>query len=210
MEPVMILLQKNHLKAALSHAAGRDIRYYLNGILVEFTQPGDIHLVATDGLRMFCGLIFAKDAKWTGTPQKGPFRIIIPSDVVKMAVKGKTPSVVELASTPDGKFRLGDMIFAPVDGTFPDWRRAVPSSYLPQAPARFDFRLLADAQQALREWHDDQKLEPKLRSFGPHKSGIMNGANCTAFVVVMQLPGEGDADVTPFKPCSYEAVPLSA
>ena len=70
----MITFAKHQLRAALSHAGTKDVRYYLNGVHLEFTESGDIHIVSTDGYRMFCGLIFAQSAKWQEKPQKGPFR----------------------------------------------------------------------------------------------------------------------------------------
>jgi DNA polymerase-3 subunit beta len=192
----MITFTKSQLRAALSHAAVKDIRYYLNGVLLEFTASGDIHIVATDGHRMFCGLIPAAIARWTDTPQKGPFSIIVPSDTVKTAVKGKGD--ITLSAMPDGRYSLGDPIFTPIDGKFPDWRRVIPTKRIQQDALQFNWSYIADAEKAIQTWHDS-KPNTELRTYDG--SGVMHGPDCTAFCVIMPRRSEKVADA--FTPCAY-------
>jgi len=48
-----IHISRNKLKAAAYFSARDDIRYYLNGILIEST-PMQTRIVATDGHALFC------------------------------------------------------------------------------------------------------------------------------------------------------------
>ncbi len=197
----MITFAKNQLRAALTHSASKDIRYYLNGVLLEFTASGDVHIVSTDGYRMFCGLINAAYVKWTDQPQKGPFRIIVPADAIKTASKGK--GVVTLSALPDGRYSLGDSLFAPIDGKFPDWRRVIPDTAKEQTVEQYNWAYLVDAQTALCEWYDSSK-----KFFSPYQFlsyeeiGVMHGDDCTAFCVIMPCRPLDKAE--PFKPCAYE------
>lgn len=201
----MLTIAKNQLKAALSHASDKDVRFYLNGVLLECCADGNIHLVATDGCRMFCGLIHAANVQWTGEPQKGPFSMIIPRDAIKTALKAKTPALT-LSALPDGRYTLGDVLFSPIDGRFPDWRRVIPKADREQKPGNFNWDFVAQAAQAIRDWYDRPKmLAPVFRQCGGESvadAGLMLGVDCTAFVVVM--PARPNDSAEPFTPSAYE------
>jgi len=52
--------------------------------------------------------------------------LIVPADVVKGFKPARGQTMVEL-STEDGKtWRLGNTLFQPIDGTFPNWKRVIP------------------------------------------------------------------------------------
>ena len=100
------------LKAAIICCSTEETRYYLNGVYVSLSG----HIVATDGHRMFVGrlpegTIVEKD-------------IIIPLESVKAALKlvHRSAETTELTEN-----LLGAIRFTPVDGTFPDWRRILPT-----------------------------------------------------------------------------------
>lgn len=198
----MIYLKKSHLKAALSHAADKDVRYYLNSVCLEFTASGDVHILATDGHRMFCGLIPGPSVAWTDKPVIGGFRILIPRDAVKSALKsgGARVDVLTLNAMPDGRYSLGDTIFSAIEGTFPDWRRIVPNVDIPESIGQYNYDYLADAAHALQDWYAPVKIAPRMRHW--ENTGLMQGLDCTAFVVIM--PCRVCDKVTPFKPASYE------
>ena len=108
----------NHLKAVFNAVPTEETRYYLCGVQVEINATGTT-LVATDG-RM---LLAAHDE--TNTLDE-PVSLIIPADVVKGFKPVRGQDLVEL-STEDGKtWRLGNTLFQPIDGTYPDWKRVVP------------------------------------------------------------------------------------
>ena len=193
----MITIQKHHLAAALKCAPKKDIRYYMVGVCLDVATNGDVHLVGTDGHVMFAGLIPAPNVQWTGDAQKGSFQIIIPRDTVALAVKGAKPDTVTLTAMPDGRYMLGDVVFSPVDGKYPDWRRvcAWPENVAP-APGHFNPDLLAIAADAVRTWHDCKY--PVLHQFGRDRA-IMTGTDMTGFCVVMPMRVDDDQTcVRPF------------
>lgn len=214
----MILLNKGHLAAALTHVADNDIRYFLNGVLFEVCADGSVHLVATDGHRLFAGLVCRLDGS-NPDEQKGPFSLIIPSDTVKAAIKGAGRfKDIMLSAMPDGRYMLGDTVFIPVDGKFPDWRRVRPdfsaTTNTVQTPGQFNWQYLADANKALRLWYDvkpstfkSYRLEQRASSsLGLGDMGVMLGSDCTASVVIMGMRDDAVSFATPFVPSAYESV----
>ena len=107
-----MLLAIDLLKAALVCASSEETRYYLRG--VHLATSG--HMVTTDGHRMFV-------ARLTDRPAAD---VIVPYDAVAAAIKMAGARVedieVELLAN-----RIGQIQYTPVDGTFPDWRRVVPT-----------------------------------------------------------------------------------
>jgi len=115
------------LKAALICASTDKVRYYLCGVYVD---PKGF-LVATDGWRAFVGKI-----DLTGVPAFDGW--IICRDVLKRALTGYKADTITIA--PD---RVGDITRQPIDGTYPDWRRAVPDE-LSGETAQFNPNYIAD------------------------------------------------------------------
>lgn len=100
------------LKAAIICCSTEETRYYLNGVYVSLSG----HIVSTDGHRLFVGrlpegTIVEKD-------------IIIPLESVKAALKlvHRSCDTIELTDN-----LLGAIRFTAVDGTFPDWKRILPT-----------------------------------------------------------------------------------
>lgn len=124
----MIMLDRNKLKAAARFAATdpKDARLTLHGVLVE-ASPAGVRLVATDG----CVLLVvraAADAEtdtWTG---------IIPSDAIKAALawKGsKSLPIILVPGAPECRLTRATgeaLVFVPVVGPFPDYRRVIPKA----------------------------------------------------------------------------------
>lgn len=97
----------NQLRAVLLAAAKKDVRFYLNGVLVN-----SHHIVATDGHRMH--IAAHGQEGWDHGP------VIIPREAVELAVKSKATM---LQVTPS---QIGNVAFSPVDGTYPDYLRVIP------------------------------------------------------------------------------------
>jgi DNA polymerase III sliding clamp (beta) subunit (PCNA family) len=142
----MLQITTNSLKAAITMAAVKDVRYFLNGVFVGVTEDGAVHVKATDGIVAFEDVMPTKCET-----QKGPFSIIIPLDSAKLVAKSKSPTVT-LSALHDGKYALGDVIFTPIDGVFPDTDRvfAARDSKYDATMAHYDFELLARCQIAMR------------------------------------------------------------
>lgn len=201
----MLTFTKAQLSAAIPTMAKKDVRFYLMGALIECCTNGDVHIVSTDGCVLFAGLIPAPYVKWSSEAQKGPWRMIIPRDALVSALKAKKPTL-DLVAMPDGRYLLGDTLFTPVDGTFPDWRRvSVPRQVLDtrgEVAGQFDPDLTSAARDALKVWFDGgKKFAPHLHQHGTH-SAVMTGDNMTAYCIVMPWRSN-DADIRPFTPSDY-------
>ena len=105
-----MLIATDLLKAALYCASTEETRYYLRG--VHLNTSG--HMVTTDGHRLFC----AKLAEAPATD------VIIPLADVQAALKLAGARCQEIEVTAD---KIGQIQFTPVDGTFPEWRRVIPT-----------------------------------------------------------------------------------
>lgn len=107
-----MLIPTDLLKAALYCASSEETRYYLKG--VHLSTSG--HMVTTDGHRMFVARLNDRPAA----------DVIVPIDDVKAALKlaGARAQEIEIDLAAN---KIGQISFQPVDGTFPDWRRVVPT-----------------------------------------------------------------------------------
>ncbi len=105
-----MLIATDILKAALLCASSEESRYYLRG--VHLATSG--HLVTTDGHRMFVAMLTERPAA----------DVIIPYGDVQAALKLAGARAKDIDVSAD---RIGQIAYQPVDGTFPDWRRVVPT-----------------------------------------------------------------------------------
>lgn len=150
-----ITLPTSALKGALHCAATKDVRYYLKGVHVRVTQEQFVYVESTDG-----SVAFQTRLNELAAPEtQGPFGIIIPLDIAKLAVKTKQPKML-LKSLPDGRYMLGDFAFSAVDGKFPDVDRVMLTRtsdvYSGELPV-FDAEVLLQAQKALQAATDSKK-----------------------------------------------------
>jgi len=105
-----MLIATDLLKAALLCASQEESRYYLRGVHLSTTG----HLVTTDGHRMFVARL----------NERPTADVIIPYADVQAALKLAGARAQEIEVTPE---RIGQIAYQPVDGTFPDWCRVVPT-----------------------------------------------------------------------------------
>jgi DNA polymerase III subunit beta len=116
------LIDKTHFSMAQ-----QDVRYYLNGMLLE-TEGKSLRAVATDGHRLaFCETELAAKAK---TPQQ----VIVPrKGVLELQRTLTTDGTLELAiGTNHVRAQIGDIRFTSklIDGRFPEYGRVIPSGTL--------------------------------------------------------------------------------
>ena len=104
-----MLIATDILKAALLCASQEESRYYLRGVFLSTTG----HLVTTDGHRMFVARLAERPSA----------DVIIPYNNITAALK-LAGRAQEIEVTGD---RIGQIAYQPIDGTFPDWRRVVPT-----------------------------------------------------------------------------------
>ena len=144
-----------HLQAAALFAAKKDIRYYLQGVLCE-RRAGVVRLVGTDG--SILAVLTSDLDKGNDVPDAA---YIIPLDDVTRLIKAMPKSLwsIDLTPTKDDAgyisspslHALGSpVLFKPVDGTFPDWRRVIPRGETVPCAAQFNTDLLAPFTKAAR------------------------------------------------------------
>ena len=130
------LIDKTHFSMAQ-----QDVRYYLNGLLLE-THESTLRAVATDGHRLaLCEMALASPAK-TG-------QVILPrKGVLELQRILGTESNVELAiGTNHVRVQIGDIRLTSklIDGRFPEYGRVIPSN--PAKRVQADRELLRQALQ---------------------------------------------------------------
>ena len=121
------------LKAASRFMAVQDVRFYLNGLLIE-SNDVQTRIVATDGHTLFAGF---DDAKGDNV---GSFAGIMPADTVKQILAWKAPHksaadmpvIITTCDDPCGEHRAewcgNVVIFRLIEGKFPDYTRVIPQA----------------------------------------------------------------------------------
>lgn len=196
-----VTLTRAQLRAALIFAGDKDIRYYLNGVLLQVSEGKDARLVATDGHR--CAVVTVGDHA-----AAVPGDYILPRDALK-AIKRATRNT---GDTVDLTIEGGRVVIsagadiisggALIDGKFPDYQRIIPD------PARmsgevgsFRAEYLADIGRAAQELGDKWGGCPLLQN-GPNNSGLAVFESLGLAVVVMPYRADLDArpDMSAFYP----------
>lgn len=136
-----ITVNAAHFAAALHLASKKDVRYYLNGVLVEGME-NETRCAATDGHVL--GVARARSENGMGG--QDVVTLIVPRDIAELIVKTtKGKGLFNLCHL-DGKWTAetvrGGFGFAPIDGRFPDYRMVIPTD-LNNEPSQFDPELMA-------------------------------------------------------------------
>ena len=117
---------KGLLKQVDFAMAQQDIRYYLNGLLIEVKEK-NINIVGTDGHRLsFTSLELKLPAK--------PIQAIVPRKTIVELVKllNDTDDPLEISFSKNQvnfKFNDIDLITKVIDGKFPDYSRVIPEGH---------------------------------------------------------------------------------
>ena len=121
----MISISRNKLKAASRFMAHDDVRYYLNGLLLE-SNATQTRVVATNGHTLFAAYDSAED--------QIEFSGIVPDTAIKQILgwKGKGDMPVVFTVNPAGEQRAcwngNTAVFQLIEGTFPDYTRILPTA----------------------------------------------------------------------------------
>ena len=119
--------------------ARQDVRYYLNGMLLEISA-GEVKAVGTDGHRLAVARIECQtgidDPRSIIVPRKGVLELsrLLASDDTELRVRAGS-NAIEMTI---GDVRFGSKL---IDGKFPDYGRVVPD------PARCDKRLTLNSEE---------------------------------------------------------------
>jgi DNA polymerase-3 subunit beta len=146
MNTLKINVRPELVKALLLIAGKQDVRYYLNGVCVDFRTPGRVHLVATDGHRLMI-------ADVTGSADGGlPERVthaIIPRDMLESVktLKGADLNITliadEIGAVDVAVQGITTATGKEIDGKYPDWKRLIPRTSS-GAPAQFNAAYIGD------------------------------------------------------------------
>lgn len=179
------------LRAARTHSAVKDVRYYLCGVYLD-TKAGKV--VATDGHRML--IATARGVKVDAPP------VIIPNDLLDAALKqfggeyarGKALGAVDVAVTVDGvqltiTTPSGQVSGKALDGQFPDWRRVVPKAddVATFAPAVLNWEYVMDACEALTIAANIGKAKAGQHATRVQQRGEFSAIVCSSNPNVMAL-----------------------
>jgi hypothetical protein len=116
-----ILLNCDLLRAVSLAASNEESRHYLRGVFVELREESAI-TVATNGHALLAAHHKIKNV------EKMRADIIIPIDVIKLFKPVRGQTTVELANLDGTRWMLNNIVFTPIDGTFPTWRLVLPKS----------------------------------------------------------------------------------
>jgi len=169
-----ISFRTDALLAALECAAVKDLRAYITGVCIRIKKPSVGMIYGTDGFMAFAGQL----------PFEGEcssLDIIIPSEIIKKL--NKKQERVELEHD-NSQYLIGGMRFIPLEGTFPDVGRVIPTidTGTPQLPANFNPDLLIKARKALR-LYTGAKNEFSLFQRGEDAAVMHSGTNDCLVVV---------------------------
>lgn len=211
------------LRAARTHSADKDVRYYLCGVYLD-TKAGKV--VATDGHRML--VAHARGVKLDAAP------VIIPNELLDAALKqfggeyarGKVLGACDVSITVDGAQNslsiatpTGHVTGRPLDGQFPDWRRVVPKGdedgLLAGAPAVLNSDYVTEACAALAIARNISKAKAghhavRVLQRGEHPS-IVCDTDPDMVVIIMPLRDRmvAEAPVAACRMAHDDAIPYS-
>ena len=179
-------LSRKSLLAVANAVSKEATRYYLNGVYVEVTAR-HVTYVATDG-----HLLLATRDTWQldETPDNtliGSF--IIPNETLtNKSLKGDKRSNDLVAITGESvtsQLTLDDtLLFKPIDGTFPDYRRIIPTTTDGET-AVYHPEYLIKAQKALKLM--DCGNGPFNIGYNGNGPALLSDPNCPLFGVVMPV-----------------------
>lgn len=136
-----INLRTKDLKAMLLTAGKLDIRYYLNGLCVNF-RPGMVRLISTDGPHMsILKLNYAHVIDHA--------EVIIPRAAIEELGKNL---ITVLEKVYEG-WTLDGRAFTPINHKYPEFQRAVPDKTSSE-PAHLDPELLVHFKKMAKMMHD--------------------------------------------------------
>ncbi|QTD88803.1 DNA polymerase III subunit beta [Burkholderia anthina] len=134
------------LKAVQLIAPRDDIRYYMNGVLVEAREK-ETRLAATDGHRLVVYRIECNNE----VPAGETISIIVPNAVIdRLKLSKETPDEVTFESAEAGRVFISHddirVTFTPIEGIFPNYRKVIPEKVSGE-PGHYKHAYLADFQK---------------------------------------------------------------
>jgi DNA polymerase-3 subunit beta len=178
----------NALKGLDLLAGKQDIRYYLNGVNVEFSESCT-RLVATNGH------ILGIENLTQNLVNTGAGSLIIPSDIIK-ALKpvSKNADIVQIKQIDASYWEIDNYgvktTFAGIEGKFPDYARVVSGAKTSGQAAQYNPDYLATFLKAAKLLTGKKTfIEIELMQNG-HSAALINIVGLTSFIGVI-MPTKG-------------------
>ena len=172
-----ITIETHVLKAHLIIAPKNDVRFYLNGILVDTVNR---RIVSTDG---HCMLVTRFDADAIDGPVVPDF--IIGRDQLSTGIKTTAKKMPTVITYDQATVTVGSVIGTVIDGRFPDVARVIPTT-LSGETSHYDAELVNRVSDALiMVANSPSKIKPVLFQNGT--SPAIMTYQCDAFGVVMPM-----------------------
>ena len=183
-------IPQHAIKAVAYAMAVKDIRYYLNGMLIQHNGQ-ETRLIATDGHRLHACIIKHKDAELLPEVVEA----IIPASLLKPILKAKPGRYgsKKIAFTIDGTRIKADLFdgtsasATAIDGKFPDYHRVIPTEFS-GVVAQYNPEYLLDAELGAQAWLESGKATPCFCHNGDSAGGIA----LDGFVAIV-MPRRADA-----------------
>ncbi len=144
-----MLVTHNELKAVSLAMAKDDIRFYLNGMLLECNGQ-TVRLVATDGPRLHI-MDIAQPEPYEGEPPLSA-PVIMPRALVDWALKsskkGQSIAIAVVGTAITATVNGASMTATAIDGRFPDYLRVLPHS-TSGTVGQFNPKFILDAYAAV-------------------------------------------------------------
>jgi len=179
------------LKSVAITASTEETRYYLNGVCLVHSAAGLI-MVATDGHRMS---VVKQD--WTDTVPETPFaQVIVPLAFIKKIKLARGIDHGELTLGEGGSITIkyvGETMGTnAVDGSFPDFRRIIPSKPHSNVPAQFNASYIEDFAASGRMLSNAKDARQPVISHDDGNPALVNwyfgeGQGLEAFGVLMPI-----------------------
>lgn len=183
-----MLIETSKLKAALFCSATKDIRYYLNGVLLR-KRRNKFNLFSTNGSVAFFGNLGVLDSEYADD-----FDIIIPEEAIKQACKGKE-KYIALMGVGSESCSLGNVLFTPIEGKFPDMARVIPTEIL-NIIAQFQPAALKQIFDSLNTWNNKKNGVYKIQHNGDGAALIVGSDD--VFCIAMPYRADHCASGIPF------------
>jgi DNA polymerase-3 subunit beta len=202
----------NALKGLDLLAGKSDIRYYLNGVNVEFNET-TTRLVATNGH------ILGIENLTQNLVNTGAGSLIIPSDIIK-ALKpvGKNFDIVQIKQIDAGHWEIDNygtkITFSSIEGKFPDYARVVSGAKTTGQSAQYNADYLATFLKAAKLLTGAKTPDIEIMQNG-HSAALVNITGLASFIgVIMPTKGKtgdeqagGLASPTLYAPLAAAAQP---
>lgn len=171
--------------AASITAAQKDIRYYLQGVYVNFKTASRFTCAGTDGHMLFVGIGHIDEIE--GNDDLTGLSLIIPNEAIKKMDKKKP--YVSFETLGDSRFIIDDQIFTAIDAKFPDIGRVIPATLDTSeiAPAQYNPEYLVRAQKALNTYYQNKAGTTYPLVQRGNNCGIMHAGANDAQVVIMPI-----------------------